>query len=134
MLNLNKCLNGIFCSYKAGLPDVFFLGHTIGLAIGLASYSDYLVVFHNVTINSGVETGSGQDLKLGKGLFLGTGAKIIGNEPIGDRVSIGVDTVVTHRKIEDDSVVITNDRGEVIVSQRKKPTCMAQNYFNVPIQ
>ena len=123
----------MFYSFKAGLPDIFLFGHPVGTIIGNASYSDFLVVFQNVTINTGTESGNGEDLKMGKGLFLGAGAKIIGNSPIGDRVSIGVDAVVNQRRIEDDSVVLRNEQGEIIVRTRKKDTCMAQNYFNVSI-
>ncbi len=133
IINLNKILNGMFYSFKAGLPDIFLFGHPVGTIIGNASYSDFLVVFQNVTINTGTESGNGEDLKMGKGLFLGAGAKIIGNSPIGDRVSIGVDAVVNQRRIEDDSVVLRNEQGEIIVRTRKKDTCMAQNYFNVSI-
>lgn len=134
IINLNKILNGMFYSFKGGLPDIFVFGHPVGTIIGNASYSDFLVIFQNVTINTGTESGTGEDLKLGKGLFLGAGAKIIGNSPIGDRVSIGVDAVVNQQRIEDDSVVLKNDRGEIIIKPRKKETCMAQNYFNVPIR
>ena len=123
----------MFYSFKAGLPDIFLFGHPVGTIIGNASYSDFLVVFQNVTINTGTESGNGEALKMGKGLFLGAGAKIIGNSPIGDRVSIGVDAVVNQRRIEDDSVVLRNEQGEIIVRTRKKDTCMAQNYFNVSI-
>ena len=121
IINLNKILNGMFFSFKGGLPDIFLLGHPVGTIIGNAQYSDYLVILQNVTINTGTESGNGEDLKLGKGLFLGAGAKITGNSPIGDRVSIGVDAVVNQQVIPDDSVVL------------KKEQCMAQSYFNVPI-
>lgn len=133
VIYLNRILNNFFFSYKGKLPDVFFLGHPVGAILGNAAYSDYLVVFQNVTINtSNAEDGSAAP-KLGKGLFLGSGAQIIGNKPIGDRVSIGVDAVVYNKEILDDSVVIKNELGEVIVQTRKKETCMAQNYFRVKI-
>lgn len=133
LINLNKILNGMFYSFKGGLPDIFLLGHPVGTIIGNACYSDFLVILQNVTVNTGTESGTGRDLKLGKGLFLGAGAKIIGNSPIGDRVSIGVDAVVNQQAIPADSVVLRNDRGEVVIRPRRKERCMAQNYFNVPI-
>ena len=134
IINLNKILNGMFYSYKAGLPDIFVFGHPVGTIIGNANYSNYLVIFQNVTINTGTESGNGKDLKLGKGLFLGAGAKIISNEPIGDRVSIGVDAVVHQQKIEDDNVVFKNEQGQIIIKPRTKKTCMAQNYFHTLIK
>lgn len=134
LIFLNRILNNLFISYKCGLPDIFFLGHPIGTIIGNAVYSDFLVVFQNVTINTAEDSYGNPAPILGKGLFLGTGAKIIGNQPIGDRVSIGVDALVHNRAIEDDFVVIKSECGELEVRKRKKEKCMAQNYFNVEIK
>lgn len=133
VIYLNRILNNFFFSYKGKLPDVFFLGHPVGSIIGNASYSDYLVVFQNVTINTSETKDGSVAPKLGKGLFLGAGAQIIGNKTVGDRVSVGVDAVVYNREIPDDSVVIKNEFGEVLVQPRKKEYCMAQNYFRVKI-
>ena len=130
---LNRILNNFFFSYKGELPDHFFLGHPVGTIIGNASYSDYLVIFQNVTINTSHDDDGNLAPKLGKGVFLGAGAKIIGNKSIGNRVSIGVDTVVYNREIEDDKVVITDSSGKVIVKNREKKYCFAQNYFRTRI-
>lgn len=133
IMYLNRMLNNFFFSYKGKLPDIFFLGHPIGTILGNAVYSDFLVVFQNVTVNTSEDASGNPAPILGKGLFLGAGAKIIGNKQIGDRVSISVDTVVYNQSIADDKVVITEKSGETKVIDRKKPTCMAQNYFRVPI-
>lgn len=134
IMYLNRALNNFFFSYKGKLPDIFFLGHPIGTILGNAVYNDFLVVFQNVTVNTSVDAQGNAAPVLGKGLFLGAGAKVIGNKPIGDRVSISVDTVVYNKEIPCDKVVITNDNGEIEICDRKKPNCMAQNYFRVPIQ
>lgn len=109
------------------------MAHPVGTIIGNAVYSDFLVIFQNVTINTDQKEDGSPAPELGKGLFLGAGAKIIGNKPVGDCVSIGVDAVVYNREIPDNSVVIKNEQGVVEVKERKKPNCMAQNYFNVDI-
>ena len=133
LIYLNRVLNNFFFSYKGKLPDVFFLGHPVGTILGNAVYSDYLVVFQNVTINTSADPDGNPAPVLGKGLFMGAGAKIIGNKTIGDRVSVSVDAVVYDKEIPDDKVVMKNDSGEVIVTDRKKKSCMAQNYFRVQI-
>ena len=133
VMYLNRVLNNFFFSYKGKLPDIFFLGHPIGTVLGNAVYSDFLVVLQGVTINTSNKADGSPAPVLGKGLFMGAGAKIIGNRDIGDRVSIGVDTVVYNAEIPDDKVVTTNEKGETVISDRKKPKCMAQNYFRVPI-
>lgn len=133
LIFLNKVLNGMFFSYKGGLPDIFLFGHAVGTIIGNASYSDFLVVFQNVTINTDqLQDGSPAPV-LGKGLFLGAGAKIIGNKPIGDCVSIGVDALVYNQEIPANCVVIREPSGNISIKERKSPLCMAQSYFNVPI-
>ena len=133
LIYLNRILNNFFFSYKGKLPDIFFLGHPIGTILGNAEYSDFLVVFQNVTVNTSADENGNPAPKLGKGLFLGAGAKIIGNQPIGERVSISVDTVVYNQAIGNDKVVTTRADGAVVIADRKKSHCMAQNYFNVPI-
>lgn len=133
IMYLNRMLNNFFFSYKGKLPDHFFLGHPIGTIIGNAVYSDYLVIFQNVTINTSNDEYGNPAPILGKGLFLATGAKVIGNKKIGDRVSIGVDTVVYNQEIDDDKVVITSSEGRTIVKDREKELCFAQNYFRTRI-
>lgn len=133
LIGLNKALNGMFYSYKGGLPDIFLFAHPVGTIIGNAAYSDFLVIFQNVTINTDQDENGNPAPKLGKGLFLGAGAMIIGNKPVGDRVSIGVGATVYNTAVPDDSVVIRDASGAVAVNPRKKPQCMAQRYFNVPI-
>lgn len=133
LMYLNRVLNNFFFSYKGGLPDIFFLGHPVGTILGNAVYSDFLVVFQNVTINTSADADGNPAPILGKGLFMGAGAKIIGNQTIGDRVSISVDTIVYNQAIPSDKVVITDAEGKIVVKERKKPECMAQNYFRVPI-
>ena len=130
---LNRVLNNFFFSYKGKLPDIFFLGHPVGTILGNAVYNDFLVVFQNVTINTSADKCGNPAPVLGKGLFMGAGAKIIGNKRVGDRVSISVDTVVYDTEIADDKVVITNSNGETVIQNRKKEKCMAQNYFRIPI-
>ncbi len=134
LICLNKALNGYFFSYKCKLPDIFLFAHPIGSIIGNAGYSDFLVISQNVTINTGANQGSELLPQLGKGLFLGAGAKIIGREPIGDRVSIGVDAVVYGQAVPDDKVVERTPAGEIIVRDRRKQTCAAQQYFNIEIK
>lgn len=131
LINLNKALNGIWFSYKGALPDIFLLTHPVGTVLGNASYSDFLVVSQNVTVNTQVCMDGSPAPVLGKGLFLGSGAQIIGDKEVGDRVSIGVNAIVYNTEIKADSIVIREASGEIKILPRKKEKCMAQNYFNV---
>ncbi|TQN52387.1 hypothetical protein DLNHIDIE_02278 [Acidithiobacillus thiooxidans ATCC 19377] len=47
---LNKLLNGIDCFYEIELPEVFFIGHSIGIVLAKATYGNYLVIYQNSTV------------------------------------------------------------------------------------
>lgn len=131
---LNKMLNSTFFTYNVELPNIFLLGHPVGTVLGKAKYSDFLVVMQNVTVNSNPYADDEIAPVLGKGLVLTAGAKVIGNKPIGDRVSIGVGATVYNQSIPDDHIVIRDETGKIIIKEREKSECLAQRYFNVPIK
>lgn len=133
LILLNKALHSVWFSYKGNLPDIFYLMHPVGTIIGNAAYSDFLVILQNVTVNTGAEIGEKRTPVLGKGLFLSAGAKIIGNQTIGDRVTIGVDTCIYNCDIPSDSLVYKDEKGEVQIKKRKPAESKAQQYFNVLI-
>ena len=132
LIFLNKMLNGMFYSYKCKLPAIFLFVHPVGTIIGNADYSDFLVILQNVTVNTDCDENGNAAPVLGKGLFLGAGSKIIGNKPVGERVSIGVNAVVHNTVIPDDSLVI-NKNGVIDIVQRKKEFCTAQQFFKTII-
>lgn len=123
----------MFLSYKCPMPGIFVLAHPVGSIIGNAIYSDGLYISQNVTINTHVNKDGQPDLRIGKGCFLGAGAKIIGNAPIGNRVSIGVDALVYNKEIPDDSICVKDENGNVIIRQRRKKSCKAQEIFDLPL-
>ena len=130
--NLHRYLSGMFLSYKCELPDIFFIFHSVGTVVGNATYDNFLVISQSVTINTGDTV---EDIKrpvLGKGLYLATHAKIIGNQEIGDYGSIGVEATSYKDNVPTNSVII-NIKGENIVKPRKHITCFAQNFFNTDI-
>lgn len=134
LILLNRTLHSVWFSYKGGLPDIFLLMHPVGSVIGNAAYSDFLVVLQNVTINTGEDASGNKAPFLGKGLFLSAGAKIIGSQTIGDRVTIGVDTCVYKREIASDCLVYKDEQGIMRIKKRKQEENNAQFFFNVPIR
>ena len=125
LILLNKFLNGIWCTYKNELPDIFYFMHPVGSVLGNAKYSNFLVVSQNVTVNTS------NKLKMGKGLYLATGAKIVGDETIGDNVSIGIDACVYKFQVPSNSLVYRDSYGAIKVISRD--VAWAQKYFNVNI-
>ncbi len=131
LLLLNRALFCLFISYKCGLPDHFLLGHPYGTILGNAEYHDFLVVSQGVTVNTETDAQGRPAPVLGKGLFLGAHAKIIGRQSVGDRVSLGVGAMIYDTAIPDDSVVLFEQGNPCTVRRRKKDVCKAQGYFNI---
>lgn len=132
-LQMNRVLHSLFLSYKCKMPDHFFLGHPIGTILGNANYHDFLVVTQGVTVNTEQDAQGNAAPYLGKGLFLGAHAKIIGNQKVGDYVSFGVDSMVHQQEIPDNSVVISTDSSHCVIRPRKSAHCKAQDYFKITI-
>jgi len=126
LLQLNRVLFSIFIPYSCILPDHFILGHPVGtILLGNTVYGDFLVVLQGVTV--GNVNGSSSP-KLGKGLYLGAGAKIIGDCLIGDRVSIGVNALVYKQAVPDDSVVTMRGGGSCCSTTDKRPMYGAKTF------
>jgi serine O-acetyltransferase len=112
---LNKSLNGFTCFYNTPLPEIFFVGHSVGAVLGKARYSDYLMVFQGATVGQI----NGKLPTLGRGVILFPGANISGDCTIGDRVFVSANVAVIDRDVPSDSVVLQGPEGIKIVSAKR---------------
>jgi serine O-acetyltransferase len=69
-----------------------YVAHGQVVIDGLVEIGRGVVIFPWVTI--GLQTGNGIGAQIGKGVHIGTGAKLIGPVKIGDRARIGANSVV----------------------------------------
>jgi serine O-acetyltransferase len=85
LFGLNKALNGIDLFYEIEMPEVFFIGHSVGIVFAKATYGNYLVVYQNSTVgkNHGIAP------ILGDGVVMYPGTAIIG------RCNVGASTVLS---------------------------------------
>lgn len=128
LINLFRILSGCVISYKCNLPDIFLIFHPVGSVIGNATFSDGLVILQNVTVSTPfIPNGT----FIGRGCFLGCGATVMGNCRIGERVSLGVHSLVYNNSVPNDSIVRLTEEGKCIVTQRIKQRCAAQQYFDI---
>lgn len=84
----------------------FFIDHGTGVVIGeTAIIGDNVTIFHGVTLGgTGKEKGK-RHPTIGNNVFIGSGAKILGNIKIGNNVKIGANAVVL-KDIEPNSTVV----------------------------
>ena len=90
-----KRKTGIEIHPGATIGKSLFIDHGFGVVIGeTAVIGDNVVMFHGVTLGgTGKEKGK-RHPTIGNNVFIGSGAKILGNIVIGDNVKIGANAVV----------------------------------------
>lgn len=125
---LNKTLNGVVCMYDAGLPDIFLIVHGGGIVLGKAKYQDFFVCYQGCTVGA-IE---GVYPVIGRGVAMAPQSSIIGECVVGDFSTIGNQSLLRNRNLNERSIYIRNtDTGSHDVRQSQMP--WAQSFFNVPI-
>jgi serine O-acetyltransferase len=90
---LNKTLNGFHCFYETNMPDIFFVGHSLGIVLVNMTYPRYLVLYQGTTV--GKNHGKGPIMEEGNVLY--PGSSIIGECHIRARSYISQNTsVINH--------------------------------------
>ncbi len=113
---LNKALNGIDLFYEIAMPEVFFIGHSVGIVLAKASYGNYLVLYQNSTVgkNHGVAP------VLGEGVILYPNSAIIGRCRIGANTAVSQGTGVINRDTPGDCMVFSGTAGELTIKAAKR--------------
>lgn len=99
---LNKALNGLDLFYSVNMPNIFLLVHPVGSVIGNAKFSDYLVIYQNVTIGSDKD---GIYPAFDGANVLYSGSSVIGDCRIGKNSVIGARSFVRKMNKSEDSRV-----------------------------
>lgn len=104
---LNKMLNAIDLFYEIKMPDVFFIGHSIGIVLAKATYGEFLVLYQNSTVgkNHGVAP------VIGDGVVLYPHTSIVGKCKIGNGTLVSVGTNVLSHDTPGNCVVFTGPNG-----------------------
>ncbi len=105
-LELNKLFNGCVIGRGAHFEGGFVLMHPIGVVINAGVKAG-----KNIVIESGVVIGAAKNgipvevPSLGDNIFIGTGAKVLGNIHVGNNVKIGANAVVV-KDVPDGATVV----------------------------
>ena len=114
---LNKSLNAIDCFYEVELPEVFFIGHSVGIVLAKATYGNHLVLYQNSTVgkNHGVAP------VLEEGVILYPNTAVIGNCLVrrGSVISQGVSVI--NRNTEAHQVAFQGAGGDLVFKHSAHP-------------
>ncbi len=115
LFGLNKALNGIDLFYEIEMPEVFFIGHSVGIVLAKARYSNRLALYQNSTVGKN----HGEAPTLGEGVVMYPNTAIIGRCEIGAGTVIAQGTSIVNRSTPGNCMVFQGDGGGLVV---KPPT------------
>ncbi|HEY9799738.1 MAG TPA: serine O-acetyltransferase [Leptolyngbyaceae cyanobacterium] len=128
--HLARFLTGIEIHPGAVIGKGVFIDHGMGVVIGeTAIVGDYALIYQGVTLGgTGKESGK-RHPTVGSHVVVGSGAKVLGNITIGDRVRIGAGSVVLRDVPHDCTVVGVPGR---IVTQKPKTNLSPLEHGKLP--
>jgi len=113
---LNKALNGIDCFYEVEMPDIFFIGHSVGIVLAKARYSNYFVVYQNSTV--GKNHGTAPVLE--EGVIMYPNTAIIGHCHIGQNTVVAQGVSVISHDTPGNCIVFSDSQGNFTFKQPNK--------------
>lgn len=122
---LNKALNGIDLFYEIDMPEVFFIGHSVGIVLAKATYGNYLVLYQNSTVgkNHGVAP------VLGDGVILYPNSAVIGRCRIGDRTIVAQGCGIVNRDTPGDCIAFPGQAGNIVCKTPPRP--LLEDFFRL---
>lgn len=124
---LNKSLHGIDAFYSIVLPDIFLFVHPLGTILGNAKYSDFLVVYQNVTVGADIDCIYPQ---FGSGTILYSKTSVIGNCLVGENVTFASNSYIRKICVPSDSIVVGMYPDAVIKKNNKNNI---EDFFNIKL-
>jgi len=121
---LNKALNGIDCFYKIAMPEIWFVGHSVGIVFADATYGNYFVAYQNSTVGKN----HGAAPRLGEGVVLYPNSAIIGDCTIGPRTFLGQGQSIIDQDTPGDCTVFS-DNGKLVF--RKPSRNLLEDFFRL---
>ena len=113
---LNKALNGIDCFYEIQLPEVFFIGHSVGIVLAKATYGERLVIYQNSTV--GKNHGAAPVLQAGVVMYPNTA--VIGRCLVREGSVISQGVSVINQDTNANSFVFQGERGGLVFKHSER--------------
>lgn len=110
---LNKALNAIDCFYEVDLPEVFFIGHSVGIVLAKATYGNHLVLYQNSTV--GKNHGTAPVIE--DGVILYPNCAVIGDSLVRQRSIISQGVSVINRTTEVGKIAYQGPQGGLIFKE-----------------
>jgi serine O-acetyltransferase len=113
MFYLNKTLNGIDCFYEIEMPEIFFIGHSVGIVLAKAQYGNYLVLYQNSTVGKN----HGRAPTLGEGVVIYPNSAIIGGCNVADGSVIAQGVGIIDKDTPGNCLCFRGEKGQLLFKE-----------------
>jgi serine O-acetyltransferase len=117
LFGLNKALNGIDLFYEIEMPEVFFIGHSVGIVLAKARYGNRLVLYQNSTVGKN----HGHAPVLGDGVVMYPNSAVIGRCEVGAGSVIAQGVSVVNRDTPGQCMVFQGAAGGLVFKPPTRP-------------
>jgi serine O-acetyltransferase len=122
---MNKAFNGIDLFYEIAMPEVFYIGHSVGIVLAKAIYGNYLVLYQNATVGR-----HKQDIpQLGERVILYPASAVVGRAVIEDGAVLSQGTRAINHRVPAGQMAFADAGGKLAF--RPTPEDLIQEYFRL---
>ncbi|WP_293905293.1 hypothetical protein [Phenylobacterium sp.] len=122
---MNKALNGIDLFYEIAMPEVFYIGHSVGIVLAKATYGNYLVLYQNSTVGRHKD----QIPVIGDRVVLYPNTAVIGRSMIGDDAVLSQGVSAVNKTVPPGVIAFRGAGGDLAFQPR--PDDLLGEYFRL---
>ena len=121
---MNKAFNGIDLFYEIAMPEVFYIGHSVGIVLAKATYGNYLVLYQNSTVGRHKD----QIPVLGDRVVLYPNTAVIGRSVVGSDCVVSQGTSIINKRVPDGQMAF---RAGDDLAFSPRPDDLLKEYFRL---
>jgi len=122
---MNKALNGIDLFYEIAMPEVFYIGHSVGIVLAKATYGNHLVLYQNANVGR-----HKADIPvLGDRVILYPGSAVVGRAIIEDGAVLAQGARAINRRVPANQMAFAAAGGDLTF--RPTPDDLIREYFRI---
>lgn len=120
---MNKALNGIDLFYATEMPEVFYIGHSVGIVLAKATYGNHLVLYQGVNVGRHKD----QIPVIGDRVVLYPGSSVVAGSVVEDDAVISQGVRVIGRHVPRGQMAFAGASGDLTF--RPRPDDLLKEYF-----
>ena len=122
---MNKAFNAIDLFYEIEMPEVFYIGHSVGIVLAKATYGNYLVLYQNSTVGRHKD----QIPVIGDRVVLYPNTAVIGRALVGDDAVVSQGVSIVNRSVPPGQIAFRGTGSDLAFQPR--PDDLLKEYFRL---